>query len=285
VTAGAHRPPPALCAYTQAPARAASGRRCSASWPAATGCWPGPLRCGGQPAMARRAGADPCRRGRLARARFGGGGRGGPPGRAFLRWRRRCARRARPLRPVPVPGADRAGAARPAACRGPGPAGRARDRRGVPAHQCRGGARGAGQRGRAIHRLLDGRGHLGGHAPAQAGRGRPGDVRRAQPVVRVFAETTPLSAYSSLDLPTLYLVGGQSPASARAVARLLTSALPDVITAKLAEAPHGARHAPRPGQCGHRGTYRPHQVTSWAPAGAHPDRDQDLAVVRCAPVP
>lgn len=68
---------------------------------------------------------------------------------------------------------------------------------------------------------------------------------RAMPAVRsqwsaVFAETTPLSAYASLDLPTLCLVGGRSPASARAVARLLASALPDVSTAELAEAGHMA---------------------------------------------
>jgi pimeloyl-ACP methyl ester carboxylesterase len=56
----------------------------------------------------------------------------------------------------------------------------------------------------------------------------------------IFAEATPLSAYSSLRLPTLYLVGGQSPASARAVARLLTQALPDVTTAELTGAGHMA---------------------------------------------
>jgi pimeloyl-ACP methyl ester carboxylesterase len=56
----------------------------------------------------------------------------------------------------------------------------------------------------------------------------------------IFAEATPLSAYSSLDLPTLYLVGSQSPASARAVARLLTQALPDVTTAELRGAGHMA---------------------------------------------
>jgi len=56
----------------------------------------------------------------------------------------------------------------------------------------------------------------------------------------IFAETTPLAAYASLDLPTLYVVGGKSPASTRAVARLLTRALPDVSTAELAEAGHMA---------------------------------------------
>ncbi len=56
----------------------------------------------------------------------------------------------------------------------------------------------------------------------------------------IFADTTPLSAYASLDLPTLYLVGSESPASTRAVARLLTRTLPDVTTAELAEAGHMA---------------------------------------------
>jgi pimeloyl-ACP methyl ester carboxylesterase len=56
----------------------------------------------------------------------------------------------------------------------------------------------------------------------------------------IFADTTPLTAYASLDLPTLYLVGGKSPASTRAVARLLTQVLPDVSTAELAEAGHMA---------------------------------------------
>jgi pimeloyl-ACP methyl ester carboxylesterase len=68
-------------------------------------------------------------------------------------------------------------------------------------------------------------------------------VARAMPAVRsewsaLFAEATPLSAYSSLGMPTLYLVGGQSPASSREVARLLTRTLPDVRTVELAEAGH-----------------------------------------------
>jgi pimeloyl-ACP methyl ester carboxylesterase len=70
-------------------------------------------------------------------------------------------------------------------------------------------------------------------------------IAQAMPAVcsewsAVFAETTPLTAYASLDLPTLYLMGGRSPASARAVARMLTSALPNVSTAELAEAGHMA---------------------------------------------
>lgn len=56
----------------------------------------------------------------------------------------------------------------------------------------------------------------------------------------IFAEATPLPVYSSLDVPTLYLVGSQSPASAREVARLLTKTLPDVTTVELEGAGHMA---------------------------------------------
>ncbi len=70
-------------------------------------------------------------------------------------------------------------------------------------------------------------------------------IVQAMPGVRsqwsaIFAEETPLPAYSSLDLPTLYLVGSQCPAPARAVARLLTHALPNVTTAELEGAGHMA---------------------------------------------
>jgi pimeloyl-ACP methyl ester carboxylesterase len=56
----------------------------------------------------------------------------------------------------------------------------------------------------------------------------------------IFAEATPLLAYASLDLPTLYLVGSQSPASTRSVARLLTQTLPDVTAAELEDVGHMA---------------------------------------------
>jgi pimeloyl-ACP methyl ester carboxylesterase len=56
----------------------------------------------------------------------------------------------------------------------------------------------------------------------------------------VFAERPPLSAYESLNIPTLYLVGSQSPASAREVARLLTKSLPDVTTVEMEGAGHMA---------------------------------------------
>jgi pimeloyl-ACP methyl ester carboxylesterase len=56
----------------------------------------------------------------------------------------------------------------------------------------------------------------------------------------IFGDVTPLEAYSSLDLPTLYLVGSRSPASARAVARLLTKALHGVTTTELEGVGHMA---------------------------------------------
>lgn len=49
----------------------------------------------------------------------------------------------------------------------------------------------------------------------------------------LFAEATPLREYSSLSVPTLLLVGSQSPAPARSVTRLLTQTLPDVTTLEL----------------------------------------------------
>ena len=95
----------------------------------------------------------------------------------------------------------------------------------------------------AAQRFIDywmGPGAWAGMSPA-----RRAAAARAMPGVRsqwsaLFAETTPLAAYSSLDLPALYLVGSQSPASARSVARLLTQVLPDVTTAELEGAGHMA---------------------------------------------
>ena len=43
-----------------------------------------------------------------------------------------------------------------------------------------------------------------------------------------FFEPTPLSAFAALDVPTLFLTGTKSKASARAVARLVTAVLPRV---------------------------------------------------------
>jgi pimeloyl-ACP methyl ester carboxylesterase len=44
----------------------------------------------------------------------------------------------------------------------------------------------------------------------------------------LFTEPTPLSAFSALDIPILYMTGSESPASSRSVARLLLSVLPRV---------------------------------------------------------
>lgn len=49
----------------------------------------------------------------------------------------------------------------------------------------------------------------------------------------LFAETTPLQAFRALEIPVLYLVGTESPASSRGVARLLTGVLPQVTVMKL----------------------------------------------------
>jgi pimeloyl-ACP methyl ester carboxylesterase len=48
-----------------------------------------------------------------------------------------------------------------------------------------------------------------------------------------FREPTPLSAFAALDVPVLYLTGSESPASAKAVARLLTTTLPHVTTVEI----------------------------------------------------
>jgi pimeloyl-ACP methyl ester carboxylesterase len=70
-------------------------------------------------------------------------------------------------------------------------------------------------------------------------------VAQAMPTVgnewsALFAEATPLSAYSWLRVPTLYLMGSQSPASAREVARLLIKTLPEVTPVKVQGAGHMA---------------------------------------------
>lgn len=44
----------------------------------------------------------------------------------------------------------------------------------------------------------------------------------------LMTEPTPLAAFSQLQIPVLYMVGGRSPASAQAVAELLTATLPQV---------------------------------------------------------
>lgn len=54
----------------------------------------------------------------------------------------------------------------------------------------------------------------------------------------MFTEPTPLAAFRSLDIPVLYMAGRRSTASARGVARLLTSALPRVEVVEFDELGH-----------------------------------------------
>ena len=54
----------------------------------------------------------------------------------------------------------------------------------------------------------------------------------------LFTEPTPLEAFRSLDVPVLYMVGKRSTASARGVARLLTTALPRVELLELDDLGH-----------------------------------------------
>lgn len=53
-----------------------------------------------------------------------------------------------------------------------------------------------------------------------------------------FDEPTPLEAFARLTVPTLFLVGAESPASARGVARLLSRTLPHVTVEVLPGAGH-----------------------------------------------
>jgi pimeloyl-ACP methyl ester carboxylesterase len=74
---------------------------------------------------------------------------------------------------------------------------------------------------------------------------RQAAVAQAMPGVRsewsaLLTDRTPLPAYSSLKIPTLYLMGSQSPVPAREVARLLTNTLPDVTTVQVDGAGHMA---------------------------------------------
>jgi pimeloyl-ACP methyl ester carboxylesterase len=48
-----------------------------------------------------------------------------------------------------------------------------------------------------------------------------------------FNDPTPLSAYAMLDVPVFYMTGSESPASSRAVARLLTKTLPRVTVVEV----------------------------------------------------
>jgi pimeloyl-ACP methyl ester carboxylesterase len=48
-----------------------------------------------------------------------------------------------------------------------------------------------------------------------------------------FTEPTPLSVFTALDVPTLFVVGSDSPAASRGVTRLLARALPRVTTIEI----------------------------------------------------
>lgn len=54
----------------------------------------------------------------------------------------------------------------------------------------------------------------------------------------LFEEPTPLAAFSQLNIPVLYMVGRESPASSRGVARLLTQALPQVHVVEFEDLGH-----------------------------------------------
>jgi pimeloyl-ACP methyl ester carboxylesterase len=54
----------------------------------------------------------------------------------------------------------------------------------------------------------------------------------------LFLEPTPLAAFSTLDIPVLYMVGERSPPSSRSVARLLTRVLPRVEVVEFAGLAH-----------------------------------------------
>lgn len=55
-----------------------------------------------------------------------------------------------------------------------------------------------------------------------------------------FHEPTPLSAFAAVDVPALVLTGTKSKASALAVARLVTGALPRVRTEEIEDGSHMA---------------------------------------------
>jgi pimeloyl-ACP methyl ester carboxylesterase len=54
----------------------------------------------------------------------------------------------------------------------------------------------------------------------------------------LFGEPTPLHAFRDLDVPVLYMMGAQSPASSRGVGRLLAQTLPNVSAIEFSELGH-----------------------------------------------
>jgi pimeloyl-ACP methyl ester carboxylesterase len=99
----------------------------------------------------------------------------------------------------------------------------------------------AGDNAGAARRFLDywmGAGSWDGMPAA-----RQGPVAASMANVRgwaaaLFGQPTPLQAFRALDMPVLYMLGGQSPASSRGVARLLSQVLPRVTVREFADLGH-----------------------------------------------
>lgn len=94
-----------------------------------------------------------------------------------------------------------------------------------------GAALDAGDPSRAAEHFIDY--WMGQGCWAQMPAARQAPIAAAVANVRGWAgallnEPTPLATFAALQVPVLYMVGADSPASSRAVARLLTSALPQV---------------------------------------------------------
>ena len=99
----------------------------------------------------------------------------------------------------------------------------------------------AGNRDAAAERFIDYWMGVGtwAHTPEQR---RPPIAASIENVRRwghaLFTEATTLSAFNSLDVPVLYMVGKRSTPSAHAVARLLVNALPRVEVVEFADLGH-----------------------------------------------
>jgi pimeloyl-ACP methyl ester carboxylesterase len=94
----------------------------------------------------------------------------------------------------------------------------------------------AGRRGGAAERFIDY--WMGGGTWARMPEPRRGPIEASVVNVQgwataLFGEPTPLSAFGAVELPVLLLVGKESPASSRGVARLLARALPNLQRVEL----------------------------------------------------
>ena len=99
----------------------------------------------------------------------------------------------------------------------------------------------AGDRGAAAERFIDYWTQPGTWARTPEQR-KPAIANAVTNVRRwghaLFTEPTPLSAFRSLDVPVLYIVGRRSTPSAHGVARLLVSALPRVEVVEFEQLGH-----------------------------------------------